>query len=217
MAALRGRVAAGLPCASIDRLEVRLELSGGWGEGTYDAVLVGFDPGLDALETGELRGDEVDAKLLRLGNGPSAGARISKPVDLAKYLGSDIVALQDVNYIGVFDDSCPLGVCGDGWGLKGIELKGRCAGSSAEVEVSKYQAVDVELQHSDRNKPALIPDLVQAIPLFPKPRPLGYSSAELVWQHNITIDDWHEVGGSAEEHDGIEEAGKTRDELRDLD
>ncbi|PHH91343.1 hypothetical protein CDD83_858 [Cordyceps sp. RAO-2017] len=55
---------AGLPCGSIDKLEFQLELSSGAGDGTYDAILAGFEPGLTALKTGEIRAKDPAAKKL---------------------------------------------------------------------------------------------------------------------------------------------------------
>ncbi|PHH93188.1 hypothetical protein CDD83_10737 [Cordyceps sp. RAO-2017] len=112
---------AGLPCSSLDKLEFQLQLASGAGEGTYDAILVGFTPGLAAPKTNEIRNEDASAeKLLWLLGAPPPETSVKKAVDLKKYFGSDIVAIQDINYVGIFDRGCGEGVCDDQWGLKGI-------------------------------------------------------------------------------------------------
>ncbi|PHH90363.1 hypothetical protein CDD83_3886 [Cordyceps sp. RAO-2017] len=187
---------AGLPCSSIEKLEIHFQLSSGVGEGTYDAIMVTFTPNLTTFKTGELRHGKSSDKLVWLAGKAYRGEQINTPVDLKKYFGSDIVAIQDIKYIGIFDGSCPQGICGDAWGLKGLKLKGKCSDSTAQVEVDKYQAVNEELQHSNRNKAPWYEDFIRAVPLFPTPRSSGYSSDELVWERNITVNDWHEADGS---------------------
>ncbi|KAM4064273.1 heat-labile enterotoxin alpha chain domain-containing protein [Hirsutella rhossiliensis] len=139
-------------CPRFNHLQVDFSLSNSFWAGTWDDLYIGF------------RKEDTNKRDTKIAEKPHRGTEYSKTINLTEVFESESVLVRDIKSFHLYSnthlgqlDSKPQEYWGpslgpalrpsqenvpDEWKMKGITLKGTCAGSSTEAGVTKYQNVD---------------------------------------------------------------------------